>query len=34
VTDFTHLARREWLRLADRFYARLDQTLAGLTEVE
>jgi uncharacterized protein (TIGR03083 family) len=34
VSDFTSLARRDWLTLADRFYARLDQTLAGLTELE
>lgn len=34
MSDFTSLARRDWLALADRYYARLDQTLAGLTELE
>ena len=34
MSDFTRLSRREWLALADRFYARLDQTLASLTPAE
>jgi uncharacterized protein (TIGR03083 family) len=34
VSDFTRLSRRDWLALADRFYARLDTTLAGLTAAE
>jgi uncharacterized protein (TIGR03083 family) len=34
VSDFTRLSRREWLALADRFYARLDQTLASLTPAQ
>jgi len=34
VSDFTSLSRRDWLTLADRFYGRLDRTLAGLTPDE
>jgi uncharacterized protein (TIGR03083 family) len=34
VSDFTRLSRNEWLALADRFYARLDRTLASLTPAE
>ena len=34
VSDFTRLSRRDWLALGDRFYARLDGTLAGLTAAE
>ena len=31
MSDFARLSRRDWLGLADRFYARLDRTLDGLT---
>jgi len=30
MSDFTRLTRSDWLRLADRFYVRLDRTLASL----
>jgi uncharacterized protein (TIGR03083 family) len=34
VSDFARLSRRDWLGLADRFYARLDRTLAALSDAD
>lgn len=34
MSDFRRLTRRDWLELADRFYARLDRTLAGMGAAE
>jgi uncharacterized protein (TIGR03083 family) len=34
LSDFTRLTRGDWLSLADRFYAGLDRTFAGLSPLE